>query len=106
MVHHTSRVASPLVARAQQSTKMKRIAMVHPSDPPDSMFPSVHPFYQAFFDELNGVGFVEGKNLIVERYSAEGDTRRYLPMMRDVLDARPDAIYALARTKTACIRIS
>ena len=62
--------ASPLVARAQQPAKMKRIAMVSPSEPVANMVASYHRFYHAFFDELSRLGFVEGRSLVVERYSA------------------------------------
>jgi len=87
--------ASPLVARAQQPAKMKRIAMVHPSEPAASMIASYHRTYRAFFDELSRLGFVEGKNLIVERYSAEGQFDRFAQLARAVADTRPDAIFAL-----------
>jgi ABC-type uncharacterized transport system substrate-binding protein len=86
--------ASPLVARAQQPAKTKRIAWVSASDPVALMVASYHPFYQAFFDEVSRLGFVEGKNLVVERYSAEGETDRFPKLVRDIVDTRPDAIYA------------
>jgi putative tryptophan/tyrosine transport system substrate-binding protein len=88
----------PLAARAQQPAKMKRIAMVHPSEPVANMVASYHRFYRAFFDELSGHGFVEGKNLVVERYSALGQPDRYAQLAREVVDTRPDAIYALEAT--------
>jgi hypothetical protein len=31
-----------------------------------------HPYYPALFKELRRLGYVEGKNLIVARYSGEG----------------------------------
>jgi putative ABC transport system substrate-binding protein len=52
-------------------------------------------FYRAFFDELSRAGYVEGKNLVVERYSALGQPDRYAQLARDVVDTRPDAIYVL-----------
>jgi len=88
--------ASPLVARAQQPGKMKRIAMVHPTEPIANMVASYHRFWGAFFDELGRAGFVEGKNLVVERYSAAGQPDRFAPLARQVVDTRPDAIYAVS----------
>src|SRR5581483_10909344 len=85
--------ASPLVARAQQPAKMKRLAIIHPSDPPASIVAGFHPVYTAVFDELRRHGLVEGKNLVIDRFSAEGDTNRYPQLVRDVIDTRPDAIY-------------
>src|SRR5579863_2450244 len=87
--------ASPLAARAQQPAKMKRIAIVHPSESVANLVASYHRFYRAFFDELSRLGFVEGKNLVVERYSAMGQPDRYAQLVRDAIDTRPDAIYAL-----------
>jgi putative ABC transport system substrate-binding protein len=88
----------PLVARAQQSAKMKRIAMVHPSEPAASMVANYHRAYRAFFDELSRAGYIEGKNLVVERYSAGGQSDRFAPLAHDVVDKRPDAIYLVDGT--------
>jgi putative tryptophan/tyrosine transport system substrate-binding protein len=84
---------SPFVARAQQPVKMKRIAMVHSYESVVNMVASYHRFYRAFFDEVSRFGFVEGKSLVVERYSAGGQSDRVAQLARDVVDSRPDAIY-------------
>src|ERR1700680_3329893 len=86
--------ASPLVVRAQQAAKMKRIAMVAPAERVADVVASYHRFYRAFLDEVSRLGFVEGKNLVVERYSAGGQPDRYAQLARDVVDTRPDAIVA------------
>jgi putative tryptophan/tyrosine transport system substrate-binding protein len=52
------------------------------------------PFYRGFFGELSRRGFVEGKTIIVERYSAEGQPDRFAQLARDVVDTRPDAIFS------------
>ena len=85
-------VASPLVARAQQSAKMKRIAIVSAAETASQLVASHHPFYRGFFDELSRHGLIEGKQIVVERYSAEGDTDRFPQLVRDIVAARPDAI--------------
>ena len=41
--------------------------------------------YRAFFDELSRLGYVEGQNLAVERYSGEGRPERYAELARDVV---------------------
>lgn len=86
--------AWPLAARAQQPAKMKRIAMVHPSNKVDDL--SIDGRYSAFFQELNRIGYVEGQNLTVERYSAEGRPERYAGLARDVVSSQPDLIFAIA----------
>jgi putative tryptophan/tyrosine transport system substrate-binding protein len=70
----------PVAARAQQPAKVHRIAIVSPSVPVADMSETGdHPGYVALFKELRRLGNVEGRNLVVERYSAEGwegDRRR------------------------------
>jgi putative tryptophan/tyrosine transport system substrate-binding protein len=90
-----SAAASPLMARAQQPAKMKRIAMVSPSEPVANMVASYHRFYRAFFDEVSRLGYVEGKNLVVERYSGGGQIDRLAQLARDVVQTNPEVIFAL-----------
>jgi putative tryptophan/tyrosine transport system substrate-binding protein len=88
-------VAVPLVARAQQPAKVKRIAIVEASLPVANIVASYHRSYRGFFDELSRQGFVEGKNLVVSRYSAEGHIERYSQLAREVVDTQPDAILSI-----------
>jgi ABC-type uncharacterized transport system substrate-binding protein len=86
----------PLAARAQQPAKMKRIAFVHPSAKVSEISVSGRPIYRAFFEELSRLGYVEGQNLGVERYSGEGRPERYAELARDVVNTHPDLILAVA----------
>jgi putative tryptophan/tyrosine transport system substrate-binding protein len=88
--------ASPLVVRAQQPAKMKRIAVVHPTESVANLAASDDPVSRAFFEELSHAGWREGKNLVVERYSAAGQPDRFAPLAREVVDTHPDAIYAIS----------
>jgi putative tryptophan/tyrosine transport system substrate-binding protein len=85
----------PLAARAQQPAKMKRIAYVHSAGNVSRISASGEPFYRAFFEELNRLGYVEGQNLGVERYSGDGRTERYAELARDVVNTHPDLILAV-----------
>ena len=85
----------PLAARAQQPAKMKRIAFVHPAAKVSEISVSGRPYYRAFFEELSRLGYVEGQNLGVERYSGEGRTERYAELARDVVNTHPDLILAV-----------
>ena len=85
----------PLAARAQQPAKMKRIAYVHSAGNVSRISASGVPFYRAFFEELSRLGYVEGQNLGVERYSGEGRTERYAELARDVVNTHPDLILAV-----------
>ncbi len=86
----------PLAARAQQPAKMKRIAFVRPAGPVSEVSVSGSPYYRAFFEELSRLGYVEGQNLGVERYSGEGRPERYAELARDVVNTHPDLIIAVA----------
>ena len=57
-------------ARGQQLASTYRIAVIHPSLPVAKMMGNQpgSPYF-AFFAELRRLGYVEGKNLQVERYS-------------------------------------
>ena len=76
---------------------MKRIAIVHPNiDPSDLSITSEHLGYRTLFEELRRRGYGEGSNLVVERYSAGGQTDRYADLARDVIGTNPDLILAIA----------
>jgi putative ABC transport system substrate-binding protein len=53
------------------------------------------PVYRVFFQELSRLGYVEGQNLVLERYSGEGRTERYADLARDVISAHPDLIFTV-----------
>jgi putative ABC transport system substrate-binding protein len=57
---------------AQQAAKMKRVAMVHPATKPADMRIGGDTAYAIIFEEMKRLGYVEGTNLVVDRYSAEG----------------------------------
>ena len=86
----------PLAARAQQPSKMKRIAFVNSAGEVSRISVSGDDRnYRAFFEELNRLGYFEGQNLGVERYSGEGRTERYPALARDVVNTHPDLIISV-----------
>jgi putative ABC transport system substrate-binding protein len=44
------------------------------------------------FERLPQMGFVEGKNLIIDRYATEGRPDRYAEVARNIVQATPDVI--------------
>src|SRR5712672_523420 len=90
--------AWPLAARAQQPAKMKRIAFASPAVKVADM--GSDPASVTFFEELKRHGYVEGTNLIVDRYSAEGKIDRYGDLAREVVSTHPDLIYTTGTTMT------
>jgi putative tryptophan/tyrosine transport system substrate-binding protein len=84
-------------AQAQQPGKVHRIAIVHPSRPIAMLSEAGGlPIFGAFFKQLHRLGYVEGQNLSVERYSGEGRTERYAALARDVVHSKPELIFAVS----------
>jgi putative ABC transport system substrate-binding protein len=83
-------------AKAQQSARADRVAMVSPSTRVDDMTSAGHRNYRVFFEELNRLGYVEGQNLLVERFSGEGRTEHYADLARDVVSTNPDLIFSVS----------
>ena len=73
-----SALAQPLTAWAQPTTKVYRLAILHPSRPVAKIVEdsSVRD-WREFFGELRRLGYVEGQNIVIERYSGEGQTDNY-----------------------------
>jgi len=85
--------ASPLTAQAQQPATQHRIAIFHPAIPTALLTETGGgSAWRAFFGELRRLGYVEGGNLIIERYSAEGHHERYAGIAREIVIRRPDVI--------------
>jgi len=80
-------------AYAQRATSTRRIAIVHPSAPIADLSETgaVHNI-AALLVELRRLGYVESENLVVERYSGEGQTQRYAELARDVVRSAPELI--------------
>jgi ABC-type uncharacterized transport system substrate-binding protein len=86
----------PTIARAQQSTKVYRIAILHPSHPVTELTEVSHfRYWREFFQELRRLGYVEGQNLVIERYSGEGRVEIYPKLARDAATRNPDLVFAI-----------
>src|ERR1035437_8682258 len=85
--------AWPLAARAQQLATQHRIAIFHPAIPTTLITETGGgSAWRAFFAEIRRLGYVEGQNLIVERYSADGHHERYADLAREIVTRNPDLI--------------
>ena len=85
--------AWPLTARAQQPAAQRHIAIFHPAIPTALLTETGGgSAWRAFFSELRRLGYVEGENLIIERYSAEGHHERYANFAREIVTRNPDVI--------------
>ena len=79
-------------AVAQHSTGMKRIAMVDPALKVEDMKIGGDSGSTIVLQELQRLGYVEGQNLIIQRYSAEGRIERYAALAREIVSTQPDLI--------------
>ena len=86
-------IAWPVVAVAQQPEK-RRLAIVHPAIPASRI--TEDTFWRGFFADLGRLGYVEGENLVVDRYSAEGHHERYADLAREIVSSRPDVIVTVS----------
>src|SRR3977135_2130328 len=83
----------PLAARAQQRATQHRIAIFHTATPTTILTETGGGrAWRAFFGELRRLGYVEGENLIIERYSAEGHHERYADLAREIVTRNPNVI--------------
>jgi putative ABC transport system substrate-binding protein len=48
----------------------------------------------AIFEELTRLGYVEGRNLLIGRYSGEGRAAHYPDLVRQIVSRNPDLIIA------------
>jgi putative ABC transport system substrate-binding protein len=81
----------PWAARAAERKSSHRIAIVQ-QGPVAEITASGEPFWQVFFNELRRLGYVEGNNLLIERYSGEGRAAHYPELARAVVSRNPDLI--------------
>ena len=79
-------------AQAQQRT-LPRIALFHPAIPVSLLTETGGgTAWRAFFGELRRLGYVEGQNLVIERYSAEGHHERYAEIAKEIVGSNPQLI--------------
>src|SRR5260370_11402519 len=53
-------------------------------------------YYSELLGELRPLGYVEGHNLLIERFSGEGRVDNYPKLARDVAARNPDLVFAIS----------
>ena len=85
-------LASSHLAEAQQTAKaMPRIGFISSTGAPGD--PS--PWFDAFQQGLRDLGYVEGKNILIERRYAEGRLDRMPPFVHEFVQQKVDVIVAV-----------
>jgi len=104
-----SLLAAPLAAEAQQAGKVYRVGILWPGRLPDASVATAPNLVPMALREL---GYVDGRNLVVERRFAEGKIDRLPRLARELVQLQADVILAAgveavqaARDATATIPI-
>jgi putative tryptophan/tyrosine transport system substrate-binding protein len=87
--------AWPLVARAQQSSKIWRIG---------SIAHRYEKFYDPLFQGLRELGYTEGQNLIVERRYAEGHIERFQDFAAELVRLKANVIIVVTTPAAFAVR--
>jgi hypothetical protein len=74
---------------AERAVRVHRLAVVDPVIPAAQLTKAVGPSYSGFFEELHRLGYIEGQNILIERFSGEGRADHYPEVVRDVIDRDP-----------------
>jgi putative tryptophan/tyrosine transport system substrate-binding protein len=84
-------------AQAQQTGKVYRIALAHPTVPvaDQNQASKGSLVIPAIFEQLMRLGYVEGRNLLIERYSGGGRADHYPHLARQIVSRNPDLIIAI-----------
>jgi putative ABC transport system substrate-binding protein len=90
---------APLGADAQPAT-IPRIGWISLAGPEDA---DSSPFFEAFRAELRDLGYVEGRNLIIEARWARGDPVRGGDFARDLVQLGVAAIVMPTRSTRWCV---
>jgi ABC-type uncharacterized transport system substrate-binding protein len=75
---------SPVAAEAQQAAKVARIGWLTPD--------RNHPREEAFLQGLRDLGYVEGRNVVIEYRSAEGKLERLPALAAELVSLKVDVI--------------
>jgi putative ABC transport system substrate-binding protein len=92
-------LAAPLTAEAQQAGKVARIVFLRSGPPPKA-------FVEAFEQGLRELGYVVGKDIVIEYRFADGRTVQLMDLAREVVRSKPDAILASGATAAFAARDS
>ena len=75
----------------------KRIALVSLAAPITQMQEgSTNGFFRTFFEELRRLGYIEGKNITVLRFTSDGHGERMPTTAREVVASSPDVIFGFS----------
>jgi len=87
-------VAWPLAARAQQASgKVWRVAVLYPGSWENA---SDQAPFDSFREELQKLGYIDGKNIVIDRRGAYGHSERIPSLAEELLALQPDVFVAIS----------
>src|SRR5262245_10506004 len=86
---------TPLVATAQQPGKVYRIGFLSTFSSPLPLAPQT-PVWDAFWQRMRELGWIEGQNIVIERRWAEGRIERLPALAMELVQLKVDLIVAEA----------
>ena len=96
-----SAAAWPLAARAQQSNPVKRIGFLSPALEND---PELQAVNAVFPQELQKLGWAEGRNVQLDRHWGGGDDQRIRVQAQELVAKAPDVILVISTQATAILK--
>jgi putative tryptophan/tyrosine transport system substrate-binding protein len=94
-------VTWPLVARAQQPDRMRRVGVLMGNPEGD---PRVKVNIAAFREGLQSLGWIEGRNVKIEYSPAGGDPTRTRTLATELVANKPDLIVTSSNQVTAIVQ--
>jgi putative ABC transport system substrate-binding protein len=91
----------PLVARAQQGERVRRIGVLVSGDENDPVY---KPRASAFSQALSDLGWTDGRNVRMDLRWYGGDNNRIRAFAQELVGLRPDIIVANATPATAAVQ--
>ena len=93
--------AWPVVARAQQGDRVRRIGVLTPGDEND---PEWKIFVSAFTQALAGLGWTDGRNVRMDLRWAGDDNTRIRALAQELVGLQPDIILTIGGTATVAVQ--
>jgi putative ABC transport system substrate-binding protein len=95
-------VIGPLTAFAQQSSgKIWRVAYLYPENLDN---PADRNIFDAFRGELRRLGYIEGRNLVIDLWLAQGEIGRLPLLVSEAIARKPDAIVGIGTPSVVAAR--
>src|SRR5262245_19622976 len=94
-------VAYPVVARAQQPERMRRIGMLETTSLPMNLIN-----FEAFRKALRELGHIEGRNVVMEYRSPDGRPERFPELAKELVRLNVDVIVARGTPAALAARIA